>query len=171
MNVLLVIDMLNDFMKEGGALYCGDDARGIIPFLSSKIEECRKGGGKVIYLCDAHAQDDEEFAIFHAHSVKGTIGAKIIDELKPRRGDIVIEKTTLSAFYKTKLERVLKKLKPQTVYVAGVCTSICIMDAVGDLRNRGYKVVVYKDGIADFNKEAEGFAIKRMKDVYGAVIE
>ena len=97
-------------------------------------------------------------------------GAQVIDELKPQDEDIVVKKTTYSAFYETELEKVLKELAPKAVYVAGVCTSICVMDMVGELTNRGYKVVVYKDGIADFDAEGHEFALKRMKNVYGAEI-
>ncbi len=170
MKVLLISDMLKDFMEEGGALYCGEESRKIIPFIKEKTDECRKSGCKVIYMCDAHADDDKEFRMFGAHAVKGSEGAKIIEELCPEEVDIIVEKTTLSAFHNTGLDRILKKLEPDEVDVVGVCASICVMDAVGALMVRGYKVVVYRDGIADFDREAHGFALKRMERVYGAEI-
>jgi nicotinamidase/pyrazinamidase len=170
MDVLLISDMLRDFLTEKGALYCGAEARKIIPFVAQKINECRKSGCKVIYMCDAHRPDDREFRMFNAHCVEGSEGAQVIDELKPQDEDIIVKKTTYSAFYGTELEKTLKKLAPETVYVVGVCTSICVMDMVGELANRGYKVVVYKDGIADFDAEGHEFALKRMKSVYGAEI-
>jgi len=170
MKVLLVSDMLKDFMEEAGALYCGKESSKIIPFIKQKIDECRKSGCKVIYVCDAHADDDKEFRMFDAHAVKGSEGAKVIKELRPGEADIIVEKTTFSAFYNTELDRTLKELDPDEVDVVGVCTSICVMDAVGALRVRGYKVVVYRDGVADFDQEAHGFALKRMEKVYGAEI-
>ncbi|RKY42595.1 MAG: cysteine hydrolase [Candidatus Makaraimicrobium thalassicum] len=171
MSVLLVIDMLRDFMTEEGALYCGDNARRIIPFIARKIDECRSSGCKVIHVCDSHRPDDREFSIFPAHCVKGTRGAESIEELKPVEQDIVIEKTRYSAFYGTELEKALKELDPETVFVSGVCTSICVMDTVGGLRDRDYRVVVYKQGVADFDAEAHEFALKRMADVYGAEVK
>ena len=170
MDVLLVSDMLKDFMAAGGALYCGADARRIIPFVAQKINECRKSGCRVIYVCDAHKPDDREFKMFDPHCVEGTEGAQIIDELKPRDEDIIVKKATYSVFYGTELEKILKELAPETVYVVGVCTSICVMDAVGGLGNRGYRTVVYKDGVADFDTKGHEFALKRMKDIYGAEI-
>jgi len=131
MDVLLISDMLRDFIGEDGALYCGAPAKKIIPFIRSKIDECRLSGGKIIYTCDSHRPDDPEFSMFKPHCVEGTEGARIIDELEPRKDDIIIKKTTFSSFYGTELEKVLKELAPETVYVAGVCTSICVMDAVG----------------------------------------
>lgn len=168
--ILLVIDMLKDFMAEGGALYCGEDSRKIIPFIEKKIEEYRASGGRVIYVCDAHAQNDKEFSRFERHAVKGSEGAEVIDELKPRPEDVVIEKTTVKPFYGTELAMLLKEIDPAEVGVVGVCTSICIIEAVSDLRVRGYRTVVYKDGVADFDEKAHEHALKQIADVYGAEV-
>ncbi|MEA3489751.1 MAG: isochorismatase family cysteine hydrolase [Candidatus Omnitrophota bacterium] len=171
MRVLLIIDMLKDFMEKEGPLYCGDNSRKIIPFIKKKIDECRGPDCKVIYSCDAHAPDDREFSMFSPHAVKGSEGAKVIEELEPAPGDIVVEKTTVIPFYGTDLERLFVELNPEEVDVVGVCTSICVMEAVADLSVRGYRTVVFKDGIADFDKEAHDFALKRMESVYGAEIK
>ena len=171
MKVVLVIDMLNDFMEKGGSLYCGDEGRKIIPFIKDKVKECRASGCRVVYSCDAHAPDDREFKLYSAHAVKGSRGGRIIDELKPEEGDIIVEKTTVRPFYRSRLEDVLRRLAPDEVIVTGVCTSICVMEAVAGLSVRGYKAVVYKAGVADLDKESHEAALKRMKTVYGASIE
>ena len=170
MRAFLVIDMLNDFLRKGGALYCGDPSRDIIPFVREKIEEFHKSGDLVVFICDAHDPDDAEFTMFRPHSVNGTDGARIIDELPVSRKDIMIKKKTLSSFLRTDLDKVLEEKGVNEVHVVGVCTSICIMDAVGDLRNRHFPVYVYLKGVADFDQEAHEFALKRMKRVYGATI-
>ena len=170
MKALLVIDMLNDFLHKGGALFCGDSSQKIILFVREKIEEFHKNKDLVIYICDAHDPDDLEFSMFPEHCVDGTQAARIIDELPVSERDVVLKKKTLSSFLNTGLEKILKDNKVQEVHVVGVCTSICIMDAIGDLRNRHYVVYVYVQGVADFDREAHVFALKRMKNVYGAVI-
>lgn len=170
MKALLVIDMLKDFADEKGALYCGEVSGRIIPFIKEKIAACRKSGCKVVYVCDAHKDDDREFKMFGPHAVKGSEGAKVIDELKPEAADIIVEKATYNAFYDTELDRILKELDPEEIDIVGVCTSICVMEAVGALRLRGYKVVVYKGGVADFDQKAHDFALGRMKKIYGAEI-
>ncbi len=170
MKALLVIDMLKDFMDPSGALYCGDEARRIIPFVQRKIDEFHERGDLVVFLRDAHQPDDLEFRIFGKHAVKGSEGGRIIDELPVGAGDPVIDKTRYSAFYNTDLDRVLGERRPGEVHVTGVCTSICVMDTVGDLRNRDYPVVVYEEGVADFDPEAHVFALKRMAKIYGAQV-
>ena len=55
--------------------------------------------------------------------------------------------------------------------VVGVCTSICVMDTVGGLANRDYRSTVPIKGVADFDPEFHEFALKRMKQLYGANVE
>jgi nicotinamidase/pyrazinamidase len=170
MKALFVIDMLKDFINQDGALYCGDPCRKIIPFVRQKIEEFRKEGSLVVFICDAHQEDDLEFRVFTKHCVAGTPGAEIIDELPVGDKDVIIRKTRYSAFYKTSLDDVLKDNEICEVHVVGVCTSICVMDTVGDLRNRDYKVVVYKEGVADFDERSYQFSVERMEKIYAAKV-
>jgi nicotinamidase-related amidase len=165
--LLMVIDMLNDFMDPKGALYCGDEARRIIPVIRSLVDRFVAESQPVIYLCDAHAPDDREFELFSPHAVKGEWGAQIIPELTPPKTALVLGKTRFSALYGNNLEEILASLDPAEVWLSGVCTSICVMDTAGDLRNRDYTVVVPVEGVADFDPEFHGFALKRMKRVYG----
>jgi nicotinamidase-related amidase len=170
MKALLVIDMLNDFILKGGALDCGEGARKIVPFVSGKIEEFRREKQPVVFICDSHRPDDPEFQLFPPHCIKGTPGARIIDALPVGQEDFIIEKTRYSAFYKTTLEQTLRKHRISRVQVVGVCTSICVMDTVGDLRDRDYPVIVYRDGVADFDPEAHRFSLGRMEKIYGAKV-
>jgi len=164
----MVVDMLVDFIARKGTLYCGPTAEKIIPFIEERVWKARQAGDLIIYVTDVHKENDREFEMFPRHCVKGTPGAQIIPELKPGRGDSIVRKPTLSSFYKTRLEDILKKNRISHVEIVGVCTSICIMDAVGDLRNRGYPVTVYRKGVADFDQKSHRFALQRMKKTYGA---
>ncbi len=170
MRALLVIDMLKDFIERSGALYCGDESRRIIPFVKQKIDEFRGSGDLVIFIKDSHRLDDPEFKMFPPHCIKGTRGAEIIDELPVAEGDIIIEKSRYSAFFGTSLAEILQDRAVSEAQVVGVCTSICVMDTVGDLRNRDYSVTVYKDGVADFDPEAHRFSLRRMEKTYGATV-
>ncbi len=166
--VLLVIDMLNDFMDPKGTLYCGDDARKIIPAVRSLVDRFAAKSQPVVYLCDAHAPDDKEFELFALHAVKESWGAQIIPELTPPEASIVVDKTRFSALFGNDLEAILASYKPDEVWISGVCTSICVMDTAGDLRNRDYSVVIPINAVADFDPEFHGFALKRMERIYGA---
>lgn len=174
---LIVVDMLNDFINPDGALYCGPGASAIVPFVKARCDEYREAGLPVIFLADAHAEDDIEFNRFPKHCVDGTDGAKVIDILDFQVGrDSLITKTRYSGFYDTSLGFTLMAhfgvmpMLNEVVEVCGVCTSICVMDTVGGLANRDYPVVIHRNCIADFDEEMHNMAIKRMGTLYGAEI-
>ena len=169
-SALIVVDMLNDFINENGALYCGPTTRKIISFIRDRLVRYRRTNDLIIYLQDAHHQDDLEFEQFPPHCIAGTWGSEIIAELTPEAGEQIIPKTRFSGFYNTNLESILRAANVKAVEVVGVCTSICVMDTVGGLANRDYKISVPKDCVADFDAEFHDFALKRMQRLYGAEV-
>ena len=167
---LIVADMLQDFIDPQGALYVGPRGREIIPFIARRVDEVRAQGGVVVFLCDAHVPDDREFRLFGPHAVKGSPGAQIIPELPVKDGDYRVEKTRYSGFYGTDLEEVLKREGVDRVELVGVCTSICIMETVKELYDRGLPAVVHRDGVADFDPEAHDVALRLMARTFGAQV-
>ena len=165
---LLIIDMLNDFVLEG-ALIEVPDTRKVIPAIKREIETAKRENRPVIYVCDTHEPDDKEFSKFGwpAHAVKGTKGAEIVDELRPQADDIIIEKTTYSGFYNTKLNETLKDLGIESLRLMGCVTHICVLFTAFDAVLRDYKVTVIKDGVAGLSKEDHEAALRIMKNVMG----
>lgn len=169
--ILVVVDMLNDFVHSDGTLNF-EEARKIVPNVAALVDEYRENGQEVVYACDNHLENDLEFERFESHAVRGTWGGMIIEELEMHleRHGYMLYKSRYSAFYDTKLDHILDMLKPDLVEVCGVCTSICVMDTVGGLANRDYKVRVVKDAVADFDPEMHEMALKRMALLYGAEV-
>lgn len=167
---LIIVDMLNDFIDEKGALYCGPQSQDIITPISKRLAAARQQGDLIIFMQDSHAENDPEFDRFPKHCVTGTWGSKIIAPLAPLPEEPVIPKKTLSPFYGTILEKVLADSGAKNVDVVGVCTSICVMDTVGGLSYRGYRIQVPEREVADFDLEMHRFALIRMKKTYGANI-
>ena len=168
---LLVIDMLKDFVEPRGALYVGPRATAIVPRVRELMEEFRRRGEPVIYICDEHDPDDREFERFPPHCVRGTAGAEVVEELAPGAGDTVLKKRRYSGFYGTPLGRILQEGGFSPVHVAGVCTSICVMETVAGLANRDIPVVVHADAVADLTEDDHRYALARMQRLFGARIE
>ncbi len=168
---LLVFDMLNDFVLEGAPLEI-PDTRKIIPIIKEEIEIARAAGNPVIYVCDAHAPDDKEFRKFGwpAHGVRGSRGAEVVDELKPRSGDAVVRKTTYGAFFGTDLDDVLKRLGVDSLRLTGVVTHICVIMTAWDAVLRDYPVTVVEDGVADLSPEDHEAALRIMKSIMAVEI-
>ena len=168
---LLIIDMLNDFVLEGAPLEV-PETRKIIPVIKKEISRARAKGISVIYICDAHDKNDKEFSKFGwpAHAVKGTKGAQVVDELIPQPNDIIIEKTTYSGFYNSRLDKILKKLGVKNLRLTGCVTHICVMFTASDAVLRDYKVMVVENGVAGLAKEDHDAALRIMKNVLGVDI-
>ena len=166
-NALLVVDMLVGFMEPDHNLYCGDDARKIIPNVQRLIQEEQAKGSKVFFICDNHEPDDLEFEMFPVHCVKGTDEANVIKELSSYDGEI-IPKQRYSAFYGTDLDQKLSSLNPDKIIICGVCTDICVMHTTSDARNRDYRVEIPTDCVATFDPEARKYALEHMEKILGA---
>jgi nicotinamidase-related amidase len=149
MKILIIIDMLNGFCRKGYPLSLPDSTVEIEKYIANRsIDTCQQGG-KVIFVCDSHSLTDPEIgAPYPPHCMKDTIEAEIIDELKPlAEKSIVLTKNTLSIFLNTGLEKLLQEFHPTEVEVSGVCTDICDLFAVYELRIRGYNVFVSPNGV------------------------
>jgi len=168
---LLVIDMVNDFVRPGAPLEV-PETRATIPIIRREIDRARSEGIPVLFVCDNHAPDDKEFSKFNwpAHAVKGSAGAEIIAELKPAPSDIVILKDTYSGFYNTRLDEALKKLGVDSLRLTGCVTHICVLFTAADAVLRDYAVSVVEDGVAGLAKEDHDAALRIMKNVLGAAI-
>lgn len=168
---LVIIDMLNDFVGKGAPLEV-PNTRKVIPAIQREIRRARTNEIPVVYICDTHEKDDSEFARFgwHPHAVKGTEGAKIVSELTPEKGDIIIEKTTYSGFFRTRLEEELKRLRTKQLRLTGCVTHICVLFTASDAVLRGYEVEVVSDGVAGLADEDHEAGLRIMKNVMGAKI-
>ena len=91
---LIVVDMLNDFVDETGALYCGESSRAIVPFIKQRLNVFRENRDPVIYLKDSHDKNDKEFEKFPEHCLTDTWGSEIVPDLAPQAGEKVISNFT-----------------------------------------------------------------------------
>jgi|TARA_B100000809_G_scaffold9622_1_gene9105 nicotinamidase/pyrazinamidase len=166
-NVVLVVDMLIGFMEPGKNLYCGDEARQIIPNIKRLIESEQAAGSSIIFIADTHHPDDLEFEMFPVHCVRGTEECEVIPELADYV-TVTLRKRRYSAFYETDLEKRLKTLNPEKIILVGVCTDICVMHTTADARNRDYAVEVPIDCVASFDPDAHRHALDHMEKILGA---
>lgn len=167
---LVVIDMLRDFVEKGAPLEV-PSARAIVPHLQKRIQEARQRGAAIIYVCDAHRVDDEEFAKWPPHALEGTRGAEVIDEIKPHREDFLVHKRRYSAFLGTDLELLLRELKVEKIYITGVLTNICVFFTAFEASTRNYEVVIWVDSVAALSVNDHQFALDQMRRVLKVRIE
>ena len=164
---ILVIDMLNDFVT--GKLGFRQ-ARKIVPNIERLVRLARSKGMQVIYVCDAHGPKDNEFKLWGPHALKGSEGAKVVPELRPKGQERTFEKRAYSAFFGTNLDKALRRLGMRELVLTGVVTEICIQSTAADAFYRGYKLIVPKDCVASSDERAHFASLDYMKRVYGAKV-
>ena len=171
-HAILVIDMLNDFIK--GKLKCERASR-IIPNIKILLDTARQKQIPIFYCCDEHLPiDTYEMNLWGPHAMKNTEGAKIIDELKPADIDYVITKRTYSAFDGTGLDKALKGIYngkgADTLIITGIHTNICDRHTSYDAFVRGFELIVPKDGVEAFTEEEHNSGLEYIRRIYGAKI-
>ena len=167
---LVIIDMIEDFVHEGGALYCGPTMARIVPVIQREAERARAANEPVVYLTDNHLPNDAEFAVFPPHAIAGSRGAKIVPELAPAGGDVVIAKRRYSGFFGTDLDITLRERGVDTLRLVGDCTNICVLFTAADARNLGYAVEVVEAGVTSFDEEAHRDALRELEKTLGAKV-
>jgi nicotinamidase-related amidase len=163
---LLIVDMLNDFVRPDGALLV-PKAEAIIPAIERARRAARGAGATLVYLCDAHRKDDPEFGEWPPHAVAGTQGARVVDELVPGPDDVVIAKRRFSGFFGTDLDLHLRERGIGRIILCGVLTDICIYHTAADAHQHGYEVAVIRNGVAAATDEEHGFALRQMERLFG----
>ncbi len=173
MKAIIVVDLVNGFCRSGNL--ASQRLAAIVAPVRAYLEAETAAGAASIFLADTHAPDDPEFAVFPPHCVAGSGEEEIVAELASlAAAAAVVRKRRFSGFFGTQLDAMLAALAPDVVDVVGVCTDICVLHTVADLRNRDYPVVVPRalvetyDGPGHEASEANRFALTHLSDVLGA---
>ncbi len=170
---VVLVDVQNDFFT--GPLRVKRVVNVIEP-LKRLVVAARKNEVPVIYAVDAHyPQDVEVVRQWGTHAIKGTEGAKVIQDLEPDAAkDYVVEKRTYSGFYETGLDPLLRSLYggegAKTVILGGLHTQICVRHTAADAFFRGYHIIVVSDGVEAFSEADQEMGLKYLEYVYDAKV-
>jgi nicotinamidase-related amidase len=146
-SALIVVDMQNDFVGEKGSLHV-PDAKDTVPTIRELLDRAREAGMRVAYSQDTHDEGDPEWDIWPEHARRGTWGWRIVDELAPREGELVIQKVRYDAFYGTHLDHFLRLWDVDTVVVVGTVANICVHYTAASAALRWYDVVIPRDALS-----------------------
>lgn len=162
------------------ALIIGDVQRGItcaypfaqqvLPPLNELLPRARAAGVLVVFVHIAFRPNrmdlptgSELFSTFFAAREifhEGMAGTDI--DLPMRDEDVVVLKRRASAFAGTDLDLVLRAQGVETIAVAGVATSAMVAATCYDGADRGYRVVVLRDGCADGDASIHDFFMDKV---------
>jgi nicotinamidase-related amidase len=171
---VVLIEYQNDFATEGGGLH--DAVRPVMEktdMLANTariVEAARAAGATIMHAPITFAEGYNELGP-HPYGilkgvvdgkvfVKGTWGARIIDDLAPAEGDILIEgKRGLDTFASTNLDFILRSKGIKTIALGGFLTNCCVESTMRSGYENGYQVITLSDCVAATSIEEHENAI------------
>lgn len=96
---------------------------------------------------------------------------RIVDELAPEPGEVVLEKATPSGFTSTPLDHLLTAARIDTVLVCGEATSGCVRATAVDACVLGYRVGVVEDCCFDRIEASHWISLFDLDQKYADVID
>ncbi len=159
MDILVVIDMQNDFLT--GSLKTKDGEN----LLKNVVKKVNEFDGEVVYTLDTHYEDyistNEGKNLPIEHCIKGTWGHEIPDELKKTKSFEKAKKFEKNTFASVELGEYLKELDEKEgigdIYFLGLVADICVISNI--LLVKGFlpekNIYIYRDlteGLSDDKK-------------------
>jgi nicotinamidase-related amidase len=143
---LIIIDMVKDNFDEHRNLPITPYARKIISPINSLIRIFRERKFPIVFATDAFHKGHFFFSgRMKPHSLAGTAGAEVIDELDRREEDCWMPKPSMSAFFKTGLEGWLRDRHVTLCAVCGIATNFCVLTSAFDALANDFKAVLVED--------------------------
>jgi len=177
---VIVVDMQNAFCNKEGmfdVLWGLDEVKvGRVIKTSRKVIEAARGAGiKIVYLRMAYRPDlanaggpespnywkEPGLVAMRQHPewrgkfiTIGTWDWKIVDELKPEPGDIVVDKNRYSGFSNTELNTVLHTHNIKYLVFLGIATNVCVESTLRDAYFNEYFPILVSDGCGNAGPES-----------------
>jgi len=182
---LLIVDMQNDFVREGAPMEVPATRETIGP-IQSLIKMARQhkmpiiytkfvAGPKRTFLWEWSQQIPNSNSCIRGvkrkyNDVPGELECTdIIEELYPESQDYVYEKYNYSCFRNAPLRDILLGNHCDAIIVVGTVTHICVGDTVHDAAQEHFKALVASDGVSSYCDLQQKAALERFHTKYGVV--
>lgn len=183
---LVVVDMQNDFVREGAPQEV-PDARRVLPTIQRLLTTFRAAGRPVFFtrfIAGPHRTlmwafspecNDDVRSCWRGHQRRYEDredlleGPGVVDELAPLPGEDVIDKFGYNAFHNTNLADALRANGVAQLVVAGTVTQICVEDTVRGGFHLNLEMVVVEDAVASFDRELHSASLRGMAMKYAVL--
>lgn len=144
----------------------------VVPSIQQLQKAFRDASVEIIFVRIASLTEDgrdrsRQYKKLGIHYPPDSHATQILDPIRPSPGEIVLSKTSTSAFNSTNLPYILRNIGIQTLVVGGVITSGCVELNVRDACDQGFDVVLVEDACAAWTPAMHEEAVHRMDVSYG----
>lgn len=123
--VLVIVDMINGFTREGALKSARVEE--LIPEITELSKMCDKLDISKLAFADCHTEASPEFDAYPAHCMQGSNEGEIVDEIKGIGGYKLIPKNSTNGFLEEEFQKWLKENQQiNTFIITGDCTDICV---------------------------------------------
>ena len=170
---IIVVDMQNGFCHPDGSLYAPGSEAAIDPCVDV-VTDARAAGASVAFTRDVHPPEQfegnhyyDEFERWGEHVLEGSWDAELIEELTPDGDELVVDKHTYDAFYRTGLEGYLESHGIDDLVVCGTLANVCVLHTAGSAGLRDYRPVVVEDALGYITEEHREYAVDHADWLFG----
>ncbi len=166
---LVVVDMQNSFVQEGGGHAWVPAAAATCPTINRLAEGLRSLGGTVVWILNTYTPESEQtWSHFHrelsspqGHALRsrsmseGHPGHALYADLRPAPQDWRIKKNFYSAFIQgsSDLHERLEAQGIDTVLIAGTATNVCCESTARDAMVLNYRTLMVSDACSAMSVE------------------
>lgn len=177
--------MQRDFLSPGGYLssqgYSLARFEQLIPRIASLLSTFRRAGFPIVHTREGHDASLATVSSREAHRsrvngaeigsqgplghllIRGQEGHEIIEELRPAKGELVIDKPGRGAFTHTELDMMLRAKGVRNLVICGVTADACVSSTVREASDRGYDVLVVEDGVESVSEELKKWSLESVR--------
>lgn len=148
----------------------------VVPNVQRILGAARANGVRVVYLTVGSQLPDYSDLPPHmrglAEWVGNTAGRRehdILDEVAPRPGELVLNKTTTSGFNSAPLDHALRALGITSVVMVGISTNSCVETTARDAADLGYETLVVEDACGAARQEYHDATLISIRRQFGRV--
>lgn len=168
-----MIDMQRGFLDRNSSL-CIKMAADTVPACARLIDHCHKERIPVFFVTRRYKADGSD--VEHTRYKTWLAGGRPLSELCPETADYPEEFTVLpedrhiikprfSAFFQTELDMILRRLRVDTVILAGTTTPNCIRTTMYDAISLEYNAIVISDCTSSVTDEIQQANLSDMANI------
>lgn len=169
---VLVLDMQRDFLQPEGKLQVEpSQVEPLLERVNLLLDRvaCCAPQVEVVYIRNTFSPDDTIANWFrNGAAVRSTTGAQLDPRLR-RVAGASFDKEAPDAFSNAAFDRHLRQQRVDHVVIAGVFADGCVKHTARGALNRGYRVTLLRDGVADASQEDVSDALQTLR-AEGAVV-